>query len=235
MSFILDALKKSETDRQQQGTADFAGVPTSPDRKEGAPPWMWVVGILLIVNLAVLAGIFLRPDADPASSSNEIAAEAAPTAQQTPTGRQADTPAAEGFAEQVAAARQNPPRQDDPPPAQTAPPQTRTPSVTIASEPIVDSTVASLPVTSQPATSTSASALALPTIHEVRANGAIMLPDLHVDIHVYSESAQDRFVFINMVKHNEGSRLAEGPIVDEITPEGVVLRVGETMFFLPKD
>ena len=28
MSFILDALKKSETDRQQQSTAEFASVPS---------------------------------------------------------------------------------------------------------------------------------------------------------------------------------------------------------------
>ncbi len=222
MSFILDALKKSETDRQQQGKAEFAGLPTSPDRREGMPAWMWAVGLLLLVNLAVLIGIFLRPDAEP----NEIAAGADPTTQQeapaaqqaAPTVQQPVVPADDDFAEQVAAARQNPPRQDDPPAVQL-------PTETVAAE----------PVASAPATSSSVSMLSLPTINEVRANGTVMLPDLHVDIHVYSENAEDRFVFINMAKHNEGSTLAEGPIVDEITPEGVVLRVGETRFLLPRD
>ena len=61
------------------------------------------------------------------------------------------------------------------------------------------------------------------------------MPELHVDIHVYSESPGDRFVFINMSKHNEGSRLSEGPLVEEITPEGVVLSMNGTTFLLPRD
>ena len=75
----------------------------------------------------------------------------------------------------------------------------------------------------------------LPTIHEVRAQGLVSLPDLHVDIHVFSESARDRFVFINMTKHNEGSRLSEGPLIEEITPDGVVLSMDGTTFLLPRD
>ena len=77
--------------------------------------------------------------------------------------------------------------------------------------------------------------LALPTIHEVVANGSVTLPDLHVDVHVYSESPTDRFVFINMAKHKEGSVLAEGPRVQSITPEGVVLSQNGVTFLLPRD
>ena len=77
--------------------------------------------------------------------------------------------------------------------------------------------------------------IALPTIHEVLANGTITLPELHVDIHVYSEIAKDRFVFINMNKHKEGTQLAEGPLVKEITPQGVVLNQNGTLFLLPRD
>ena len=62
MSFILDALKKSETDRQQRGSAEFAGIPTSAGRREGPPAWLWVIGVLLLINLAVLIGLWLRPD-----------------------------------------------------------------------------------------------------------------------------------------------------------------------------
>ena len=76
---------------------------------------------------------------------------------------------------------------------------------------------------------------ALPTIHEVRANGAIVLPDLHLDIHVFSDIPEDRFVFINMSKVRENSRLAEGPVVEEITPEGVVLEYSGTSFLLPRE
>ena len=68
MSFILDALKKSETDRQRQGSAEFAGVPTS-DRRESAPRWLWVLGALLAINLAVLLGLLLKPNSPPAAAA----------------------------------------------------------------------------------------------------------------------------------------------------------------------
>jgi hypothetical protein len=45
----------------------------------------------------------------------------------------------------------------------------------------------------------------------------------------------DRFVFINMNKYNEGSQLAEGPVVKEITTDGVVLDQGGTVFLVPRD
>jgi general secretion pathway protein B len=76
---------------------------------------------------------------------------------------------------------------------------------------------------------------ALPTADELRANGSIQLGNLHLDIHVYSEKPADRFVFINMVRHREKSRLAEGPVVQEITPEGVILDYGGTRFLLPRE
>jgi len=38
-----------------------------------------------------------------------------------------------------------------------------------------------------------------------------------------------------MNKHKEGSRLAEGPLVREITPEGVILNQNGTSFLLPRD
>ena len=214
MSFILDALKKSETDRQQRGTAEFAGVPTGSGRREGPPAWMWIVGVLLIVNLAVLVGILLRPDVEPADNrpSDIAAEEAAPVEPLVaePVREQSTT----DFASQVAAARENAPVQDDPVEEAADPePPARSGSVTI--EPSVSA--------------------GLPTVHEVQARGFVSLPPLHVDIHVFSENAEDRFVFVNMVKHKEGSRLAEGPLVSEITPDGVVLEHEGTRFLLPRD
>jgi len=38
-----------------------------------------------------------------------------------------------------------------------------------------------------------------------------------------------------MNKQVEGSRLAEGPIVEEITTDGVVLNYNGTSFVLPRD
>ena len=208
MSFILDALKKSETDRQQKGSAEFAGVPTS-NRREKPPRWLWVLGLLLAVNVVVLLGLLLRPDAQPAVSP------AARPAQTTPI--QAATAENEDFASQVASARRNAPAREEPRPtaAESTPAVSQAPAA-IAPPAAVDSNT-------------------LPTIHELVANGTIVLPELHVDVHVFSEVSEDRFVFINMNKHKEGSRLVEGPLVREITPDGVVLSQKGTTFLLPRD
>ena len=79
------------------------------------------------------------------------------------------------------------------------------------------------------------SSLALPTLNEVRLNDGIALPDLHLDIHVYSTAVADRFVFINMQRLKEGSVLDAGPRVDEITPDGVILDYRGTRFVLPRE
>lgn len=205
MSFILDALKKSETDRQQKGSAEFAGVPTSTDRQR-TPRWLWVLGVLLAINLIVLLGLMFRPDSPTAASPSS-----------TPVAIESSTASDEAFAEQVAEAKQNIPPREEPRTvaARTPLPATPSPSVTTARS--VSETAA------------------LPTIHEVVADGTVTLPEMHVDIHVFSESPGDRFVFINMNKQTEGSRLAEGPIVEEITPDGVVLNHNGTSFLLPRD
>jgi general secretion pathway protein B len=206
MSFILDALRKSETDRQQQGSAEFAGVPTS-DRREKPPRWLWVLGVLLAVNVIVLLGLLLRPATQPA-----------PTRSTQPVQNAQTAPAkSEDFANQVAAARQNAPAREEPRPAEAQ------------STPMVEQ----VPATTAP--SPVVNTMALPTIHELLANGSISLPELHVDVHVYSEVSEDRFVFINMNKHMEGSRLIEGPLVKEITRDGVVLDQNGTTFLLPRD
>jgi general secretion pathway protein B len=215
MSFILDALRKSETERQHKGSAEFANVPTSDDRREGPPAWLWVLGALLLINLAVLIGIFLRPDVAP-----EPVAAAPPPAQPVVETRAEEEPRGD-FASRVAAARENAPAVEEAPPSvEEAPAAITTPPI---ATPVAAPVVASPP------------ANALPTIHEVRAQGRVSLPDLHVDIHVFSEVASDRFVFINMNKHKEGSQLAEGPLVKEITPDGVVLSMNGTTFLLPRD
>ena len=75
----------------------------------------------------------------------------------------------------------------------------------------------------------------LPRFNELRAEGVLQLPDLHLDIHVYSDVPKERFVFINMTKLRQGDRLDEGPVVKSITPDGVVLDYQGTSFLLPRE
>ena len=64
MSFILDALKKSENERQRTIGPSLADAPLRIAPTE-RPWWAMAVAALLVVNLAVLAFVLLRND-DPA-------------------------------------------------------------------------------------------------------------------------------------------------------------------------
>ena len=75
----------------------------------------------------------------------------------------------------------------------------------------------------------------LPSINQLRSTGQISVPNLRVDMHVYSGDATKRFVFINMSKYREGDRLAEGPIIEKITTEGVIMTHEGQRFRLDRD
>jgi general secretion pathway protein B len=58
-------------------------------------------------------------------------------------------------------------------------------------------------------------------------NGRLVL-----NAHVYSEHPEDRFVLLNMKKYTAGQQISEGPALEEITREGVILAVPEGRFRL---
>jgi general secretion pathway protein B len=75
---------------------------------------------------------------------------------------------------------------------------------------------------------------ALPTINEINLTGAQALPELHLDVHVYATQSAERFVFINMRKYHEGATLEEGPTIERIRRDGVVLNYQGLRFLLPR-
>jgi general secretion pathway protein B len=71
----------------------------------------------------------------------------------------------------------------------------------------------------------------LPTIGELNLTGSDALPELHLDVHVYATIPADRFVYVNNRKYREGMRLQEGPTVERIRRDGVVLNSQGTFVF----
>jgi len=205
MSFILDALKKSETERQEQTGAEFSNVPSSSGEPQSFK-WLWILALLLLVNVVVLFGILLREDEAPDTPA---------PVEQTPV--EQNQPASASFEDRVAEARQNQPEPD---------------TTTAESPPLQTANTA--PVETPPQT-VSQSRPRLMTIDELRLNGTLTLPELHIDIHVYAEDPAERFVFINMKKHRESSQLDEGPVVAEITTDGVILKHQGSTFLLPRE
>ena len=221
MSFILDALKKSENDRQDATPAEFTTVASTGDTPS-APVWLWVLGALLAVNAVVLAIFLLRPDAampPREAASTPVAPAAEPAA--APSSARSD------FSAQIAEARR-----DRPAPRPAVEPAPSAAQTTVTGT----RTVAAPPAERAAAEPTAGrQTFLLPTLTELRTNGTLDLPDMHLDIHVYSEVPSDRFVFINMSKYRERASTKEGPAVTEITPDGVVLDYQGRTFLLPRE
>jgi general secretion pathway protein B len=194
MSFILDALKKSENERQEQSSVEFSSVPSSSGGP-GPARWLWIFGALLLINFAVLIGILMKPAAT--SSAIKLEPEAAVMEE------------SRSFEEQVAVAQTN---------IRTSASPAAAP---VPAKPIVNRT-------------SNTSVAIVPTIDELRLEGSLQIAEMHLDIHVFSASPAERFVFINMNKHREGSRTAEGPVVREIRADGVVLEYQGRVFLLPR-
>ena len=203
MSFILDALKKSENERQEQSSAEFSSVPSSSGNPSPAR-WLWMLGVLLLINFAVLIGILMKPS----PTASAIKLESATAIVENTSN---------SFEEQVADAVDNQATQT---PLQVA---TETSSATlVAAKPVVKRT-------------SNTSVAVVPTMDELALEGSLQVAPMHLDIHVYSETPADRFVFINMNKHREGSKTAEGPVVREIRADGVVLEHQGRVFLLPRE
>jgi general secretion pathway protein B len=207
MSFILDALKKSETERQKQNSPGIANIPEGSQQRSGSK-WIWIIVALLAVNLAVLGGMMMRSNNDPE-----------PVAGQTPALATDSEATAEVFSGIETGAKPATPavavREEEIPPAAALEKESATPQAAAVPRQSVSE--------------------GLPSFNELRAKGVLQLPDMHVDIHVYSGTPANRFVFINMSKYAENSTLSEGPLVREITPDGVVLDYLGTAFLLPRE
>jgi general secretion pathway protein B len=231
MSFILDALKKSENERQRQSAPALFEVKVAAPRRM-FPIWVVGLAILLGVNVCALAWVLLRDSSGAASAPAAVAAE----------------PAAQ------TAAASAPPGMVTVPATVTIPttvniPINAAPSITMGTanhsgsvdgvqyveEPVLSGHETPVPpdynandyvpaITPAQAGAVAAARRAggVPSRDELLAQG-LQIPDLRLDLHVYAVSPAERFVFINMRKLREGDSLPDGVRVEEITQSGAHL------------
>ena len=221
MSFILDALRKSEAERQRgttPGLADARLRPRSPVRSL----WLPLVVVALLANLVVLSLQWLRAPDDAASARTAPPPAIAPAAAEDPVSLPVASP-------------ETPDREVRPLALESATASQRTPTGPTPSM-----------ASQEPDRSASAARVAdaatgpdlfadasLPTAEQLALTG-VTLPRLNLELHVYSIDAASRFVFINGSKYRETARLEEGPLVEAITVDGVVLDYNGRRFVLPR-
>jgi general secretion pathway protein B len=245
MSFILDALKKSESDRQRQSGPALFEVRVAPPRTR-LPLWAIAIAVLLVVNLGVVMWMLLRHQH----------ASSVPGPQ--PVTAAASTPPSTGIPVPVVATSAPAAPGTAPPAPAAAPGTVGAPAITAAAAPPKAPAAAAAgagtvngapdsanaedyaPAEEPPAPGLGnrvrrGTASGVPLYQDVSATPGTQLPQLRLDLHVFAARPQDRFVMINMHKLREGDTLPDGVHLDSITPEGAVLSYNGSRFLLPRD
>src|ERR1700724_412874 len=227
MSFILDALKKSESDRQRQSGPALFEVKVAAPRPR-LPLWALAIAGLLAVNLAIVMWMLWR---HPAPSSAATGAGAVPV-----TGSAPPPPAAAAGPQAAGATTPAPAPASVPLPAPAAPPPAAAPSPVLGSDNPDDYAPATEPAAPLLGSRVRrGTADGVPLYQDAAAAPGTRIPQLRLDLHVFALHPQDRFVMINMHKLRESDSLPEGVHVDRITPEGAVLSYSGSQFLLSLD
>jgi general secretion pathway protein B len=254
VSFILDALRKSDAERQRAATPGLADIRYArrPTRRS---LWLPLLAVALVANLAVMGVQWLRrpaaaPAAPPAAAAPATDAPAAPVAvapAPAPVVPRAPAPAVRPLASETEAIEEpaaavDPLDADLPPEALAAlelpiedPAPIPAPAVP---PPAVPPPAVPPPAVAAPAPATPPPAAAsrirdvptLPTADQLIAAGTLKVPSLNLDLHVFNADPARRFVIVNGGRYREGATLREGPTVAEITSDGVVLDNQGTRF-----
>jgi general secretion pathway protein B len=224
VSFILDALRKSEHERQRTAMPGIAQVPFGLPRRQ-MPAWPIVVIVVLVIAVLALGAAWWRSTRQqsiaatdpPAPARTEIPLPLPPPTAiaMPPAPIFSAPPAAESAVEPAAAPNERPPA--------TA----ATRSGDSASETTFarDDAVEAEPAAEDPT---------LPSAEALAAEG-VAVPRLRLELHAYSARPSDRFVFINGTKYLEGATLAEGPRIVSIAPNGAVLQyLGHRFLLAPQ-
>lgn len=252
MSYILDALKRADAERERGAVPGLHAQPADmplPDDPRGAtvPPWAWGLGGLGVAVLGMLAWSMWRgeppPPDEPAAPSAQALASEPPRADGGPAGladRGTPTPP-------PPSPRERTPRRDKGPLASdesgTRPPAPRhtardTARATPDNAPAPrDKTSNEAPVSTarvaapSPAsanttntTNTTAGSGRLYALHELPDSVRRALPQLVIGGAMYSDNPASRMLIVNTQLFHEGDKLGPDLTIEEIKLKSAVLR-----------
>ena len=223
MSFILDALRKSELERQRQSGPSMAEFPIAREDRR-LPVALIAIGFLLAINVAIVLFFMLRQSPAPAAAASQVAAAPPASVSSPPPAVAAPGSSTMPVPQSELDSAQSAPGQFAEPPLElygetaTQPPDAPDPTL------LPDARVSTPGVTySEPLPDDA------PTVE-----AATGLPALTVDLHIYANEPAKRAIFINGRHYTQGAHTAEGPIVEEITPDGAILSYHGRRFQLPR-
>jgi general secretion pathway protein B len=224
MSYILEALKKADQEHDIGAVPDLATLHEAERPQTRSYRLLWIIVTLLSVN-AVLVVMLLK-------DKNAEGAEVAVTAQvQVPLERQT----ALTNDQLVQPIQQTSEAQISEAPAPGKPVLPGNESILSTGEVVVlpepaylqDSRLSILPEEESgrqmDAMTTAKDNSQLQSWYELPQELRNKLDLPRLDVHVYSEEPQGRFILVNLEKYREGETLASGLVLEEILPDGMVM------------
>jgi len=216
MSYILDALKKSDQERKQGDIPNLQTVHVSIAQEQSKP---WVLYGMLLVLLLALAFIigFLISGKNEVNKVNSVEIEKpAISNAETLSPAKINNQDLEGESSKV-----------EPGAMQVVDPKKEVDKVVAA--PVQDE---SLNVVRRETQSTVdlTDLSDIPYLHELPAYQQQLIPEMGFAGHVYSSAASSRSVIINGNAMSEGDSLLSGLVVEQITSTGVVVSFNEVVF-----
>ena len=243
MSYILEALKKAEHEREI-GQVPRIDSEHEPASARVSSRWVMLVVLVLLVNAGLLLVLF-RPDGstketEPVAGAplatlpgiDNVAAVPEVTDETGMLSERRETVVAP-VAPVAPVTRSTP---VSPPSAVVMPTETvmqRTPAVVPSVAPSPPVAAVPSPPEPEPAPVAPQQTENLPVWPQVPEYIFKSLRGgLRLDVLVYSDLPRDRFVLVNLQKYREGEQLQEGPLLDAITPDGIVLSLQGQKFLV---
>ncbi len=236
MSYILDALKKADAEREQ-GQVPGLHTPTGHTDLSDGPqlrtPPLWVMGLGALLVLIALGAVWLwpRPVAVIATAPTQPQSlPAGPVAEPEPTPAPALTPAPESRPEASATANRAGNETSRPAPEATpTPPPSRPPRAEPAITRPVAPAAPRAPIHVDPAPAPTPSSK-VPTLAELPDEVRRSLPSLSVSGAMYSDSPANRMLLINNRVFHEGDQPVAGLVLEEIRLKSAVFRYRGTRY-----
>lgn len=240
MSYILDALRRAEQERQpRQPDLRIVTDASGTHIAQRQPRWPLIAiggvaafGLGILVAIPLLRGPAPSAPASPAAASASPAAPAAvtlqaPAASTSPVQAQAlddlvdpDAPLED---DQILAAREAFQVQPEPQVVMPEPEPAAEPAHVQASPP---TEVRRIKLAASPVP-------AVPMLKDMAPEFRAGFPPLSIDVHVYDTDPEKRFVMLNGRRYREGDSTSEGPQLLEITEAGVIVSHNGQRVLLP--
>ena len=248
MSYLLEALRKSERERQEKSPIPSLQTPAveweSGEEARTRSPWLMVAVLAICLNTILLAVLVWRfgfaNDSDTARTGAD-SHTVAPAAGQAPAQTEAVTSAATTAMPPVIIlqqpAQQTPAvivREREPITARAATDNTRSVRpLPAAQAPLNDNRRSDSAAAPAPVENLAGTDGELISVHELPLATRQQLPPLSMNSHIYANNARDSFVMINGMSLSPGQAISDGVQLVAVVPEGAVLSFQGQRFLLP--